>query len=630
MLDVAVITSSFPSQRRAGDGDPAGRSATEDRKAQLVEELTKWAAAAKEARASASMAPEDLGQLNSLDRLLVTRYGLLEDQRRYLQENPQADMTLALLTLITVLSDNRNGFCNLGAKRIGQFFLRHPSRVLEAMTRLEQAGCIGVEAEPGKETRSWPIVNPAVGRRDQITWLVDAHSRAPAPRGRPRKTPPTGAVPFSEKPPLRAGGVSTDAMKNPRCLTQKPPLPASEKSPAFSFENANDCRRFGPNNQTASGGESTRDTTQEDEEEEREALARGDQFPRSLEKSCADLAFKWTGRNGFEVLEFLNGTAEALQQTFPRNIIEAALKPALLATSATIQDGISQPKVSAFCNYLTAAWRSNCEGLRDQCQDAETKTKIASVKVEAEHKIAAQRSAAFEEARAPRPSRGTRGQSRGARDDAGRVFEPGAKLGVIHYSSLTGAHGNIMLEEVPGASTVHVTKAIMKAAAYLSAADFPKKKGGPDVNDVMGRCVVELAHIVHGTPEQRFGNAGTLGGTSLSCDWAVITSDEIDALRAAHPDAFVGEADLDLGDDESCMNEIARHDFDWRVRDAWGAVKKIAHEQRHLYGTGDLQGVAEKEFQRRFVEGPDKNTPEAAQRKYERDLVLAQAMSLAR
>jgi hypothetical protein len=144
---------------------------------------------------------EDISNLGGFDRALVLLKSQLPNLKRLLACNPSADCAPAVLAVITVLSDNPEGYATVSIDTLAALLGRRSDNIRAARQRCVEAGVLIVEDRPGNASRSWPVIFPAQleDPKASVAWFLDALAGQRAARGRPRTKNPL--TPFS-KPPL--------------------------------------------------------------------------------------------------------------------------------------------------------------------------------------------------------------------------------------------------------------------------------------------------------------------------------------------------------------------------------------------------------------------------------------------
>jgi hypothetical protein len=173
-------TSAF---RAAGSPEPAN----DNRKELYMAAIHIWIANMK---GSQSLSPENFKKLDALERILVTRNGLIANLLGLCRADPRQDCRMAVLAIITYLADNDEYLCRLSVKRFAQLLCRAQRNIQAAIDDLEYAGVIGVNRSVTGNSY-WPRVSPdLINSKASVVWFVDALSDAPKPVGRPRKKYP--------------------------------------------------------------------------------------------------------------------------------------------------------------------------------------------------------------------------------------------------------------------------------------------------------------------------------------------------------------------------------------------------------------------------------------------------------
>jgi len=151
-------------------------------------------------RLDEALTREELGQLEGLQRVLALRNGLIANCVRHCRQNAGADVTIAVLTLITFMADNNDGICRLSVARMAQVFGRSERTIYRCLRDLEGGGLIGVvrNGQKGLPNWYWPTVPAGLAEVGaSIVWFVDALSDKPKARIFPAFVDPT-SIP---KPP---------------------------------------------------------------------------------------------------------------------------------------------------------------------------------------------------------------------------------------------------------------------------------------------------------------------------------------------------------------------------------------------------------------------------------------------
>ena len=157
-------------------------------------------------RVAEALAVEELGELDPGPRLVAFARSGLEAMAHWCRQNPRADVSLALLWAIYLLSDNEGGVCDMSQERLARFFGRSRKHINDCIEELRKQRLIRVESVTGKTSRLSPIVSRLFAENMQSVWLFDAlapyeHARAgrkPKDRGEIPVT--TSVTPICEIP----------------------------------------------------------------------------------------------------------------------------------------------------------------------------------------------------------------------------------------------------------------------------------------------------------------------------------------------------------------------------------------------------------------------------------------------
>jgi hypothetical protein len=172
----------------------------EERKHRLQREITLWVG---NQRLDQAMKREELAQLEGVQRHLALSKSLIPNVIRLCRREKRADTRMAVLVLITLLSDNNNGMCVLTIKRMAELLSRSENSVRDSVNSLEGAGLISVNRTVGGLPNSyWPNVPAVVATMNPaMVWFVDALSKKPVrklalvhPQAEVRVGPPPGRV----------------------------------------------------------------------------------------------------------------------------------------------------------------------------------------------------------------------------------------------------------------------------------------------------------------------------------------------------------------------------------------------------------------------------------------------------
>jgi hypothetical protein len=173
-------------------------------------------------RLDEALSRAELGQLEGLQRVLALRNGLIANCVRHCRQNPGADATLAVLTLITFMADNNDGICRLSVTRMAQVFGRSERTIYRCIAGLEESGLIGVarNGPKGSSNCYWPTIPAGLAEVGaSIVWFADALSHKPKARIFAATTDPESIRKLPPDTTVRGGGVTPDTPVTPP-LTQ--------------------------------------------------------------------------------------------------------------------------------------------------------------------------------------------------------------------------------------------------------------------------------------------------------------------------------------------------------------------------------------------------------------------------
>ena len=200
---------------------------TADRRDYFAAEITRFAKAKRDA--AEAMTRDQFSAMDSLSKLVALKQGLLDNIARLYANNPDLGVDPGIITLITVLSDNHRGVCNLSIPRIAAFLSRSVPTIHRAMARLLDQGLVLGYRTAGKPTEYHPFLNKVFGsNRDSVAWLIDVYapSQPVNKGGRPPKLAVVSKTPLSP--------ADTGVSKHPYHLVigvAETPLSPSQNTP---------------------------------------------------------------------------------------------------------------------------------------------------------------------------------------------------------------------------------------------------------------------------------------------------------------------------------------------------------------------------------------------------------------
>lgn len=191
--------------------------AAPDRVTELQGQIKLWVG---NTRLAECLKRAEIASLEGVQRHLALSKSLVPSLVRLCRQHKRADCRAAILVLVTLLSDNPDGMCYLGVKRMAELFDRNERNVRAAIDSLEECGLLYVNrTQNGLPKSYWPAVAaPLATMNPAITWFVDALSDKPAAWGRP-----LSQVVGAKTPDGDINGKTPDANVKPRMQTAKTP-----------------------------------------------------------------------------------------------------------------------------------------------------------------------------------------------------------------------------------------------------------------------------------------------------------------------------------------------------------------------------------------------------------------------
>jgi hypothetical protein len=127
-----------------------------------------------------------LADMEGMERVLALRNGIIANIIAYCHMNPRADTTMAVLVIVTLLSDNANGYCYISAGRLAEVLSRSRQNIQSTLTSLVANGALIAEHVAGNTTRYTPAIHRIFAEKASALWFVTSLSEAPKEAGRPR------------------------------------------------------------------------------------------------------------------------------------------------------------------------------------------------------------------------------------------------------------------------------------------------------------------------------------------------------------------------------------------------------------------------------------------------------------
>ena len=136
---------------------------------EFVDAINSWVT---HKRIEDALTKDELASMGAFDRLDVLRKGMILSLSQYYKNHRRADVTLGVLILITIMSDNDTGACGLSQTTISSLFFRTRTTIAEAMTRLKEDGLI--HSDKGKSGSHPLIPRVFAAEYNHVVWLIDA------------------------------------------------------------------------------------------------------------------------------------------------------------------------------------------------------------------------------------------------------------------------------------------------------------------------------------------------------------------------------------------------------------------------------------------------------------------------
>lgn len=186
-----------------------------------------------ERRRESSLMPNDLCEMDSIDRLLAFKQDDIFAAVAHLKAFPKQSAAPFVRQIIKWCCDNPRGYCNLSVPRLAKLLNRSERHIHDCLADLEKAQLISSERRAGEPTLYWPVISRAFASNNfPLSWFIDHFSPPKQKRGRPRvdgnvvhafedqpKNPCTPVQGFSEKPLHEQG--KTPANRNRESVAQQ-------------------------------------------------------------------------------------------------------------------------------------------------------------------------------------------------------------------------------------------------------------------------------------------------------------------------------------------------------------------------------------------------------------------------
>ena len=537
----------------------------------FTEKLILWMRATPAERQATSLTHSQLGGLESVERLICQKHSLIENCATFYRNNPTTDAATGVLVVITILSDNNNGYCTLGVERLAKLLSRDERRIRDAIKRLVAAGVLNVEAPAGKAYRYWPVVSrDFVDSKASSVWFVDAFSPAPQRRGRPNKTPDTPVRPLTDKPRTDEAGVFECEAENPGHIRHKPRTPAStdttiDTSPSSASKNTLTGSREVVSASLESEGLAIVTASHEYVARAAHLANHWNVVPGSAgssdsidhDRMATSLRGGWAARSEDVRKILMHGGVDADINTVTAIVLDT-LRRSIEHGEDTLRQRPSggASRSGTFSSFFSATWqgkaRDYAKGVVTDCNEA----KVSDGRVKDEAKAGATKQQALKDkiaANAALPKTGpmaSDGQRRGSGGPSDG-FAPDRKLGLIKYHSVTGSHANMVLRDVPGSTVEMIEDTFIKVTE--NPTDTRYSFGS--VSEIALSTILNtwkiltwkaVAYAKYGTPDQLVGGAAERIDHSgpaprsmgkYKSRWIALSQKTIDDLVAQFPDA---------------------------------------------------------------------------------------------
>ena len=151
--------------------------ANRERKALYIAEITKAMYARRTKRLDETLSPQELGELNSGDRITaLLKHGLLDNLRVIYATHRQMDVLPGVLAFVHIFSDRGSGSCTYSIPKMAKFLSRSENSIREALRRGVADGVLArIAPAAGHGYSHWPVVFRSIlDPSSSPTWFVDA------------------------------------------------------------------------------------------------------------------------------------------------------------------------------------------------------------------------------------------------------------------------------------------------------------------------------------------------------------------------------------------------------------------------------------------------------------------------
>ncbi len=138
-------------------------------KEQFTDAICLWC---KTRNADEVLSREEIGRMQKFDRVDAQRKSLIINLSNFYRDHPRADVAPGVLTLVTFLSDNEKGACQMSQAQMAAVLHRTRTTIAEAVSRLKTSGLM---ASVNGKAMSFPAIPRAVAASyNHMIWATDA------------------------------------------------------------------------------------------------------------------------------------------------------------------------------------------------------------------------------------------------------------------------------------------------------------------------------------------------------------------------------------------------------------------------------------------------------------------------
>lgn len=127
----------------------------------------------KDHSTESSMTADEIGSLDSFDRVDALRKGSILQISAYYAENKRADVSIGIIALVGMMADNDRGVCTLSQRSLSKILHRERTNVSRAVTKLVDSGKLLSMGKPGLDSILTLAIPKALACRNHIVWLAE-------------------------------------------------------------------------------------------------------------------------------------------------------------------------------------------------------------------------------------------------------------------------------------------------------------------------------------------------------------------------------------------------------------------------------------------------------------------------